>query len=149
MYSLFGSSTLASTIGLERFQFNHLLEKNTDEFCLHGNLAIFSCGGASRLSSQAELAFFASGVEGSMRVSRSPERSRGALLFSRAFSVTSLRIDPSAPRSASLRASAKLSLGLGSPLRLAPRSFGRDDKRWYTRENQPPLLEGNDRTVIN
>src|SRR5712691_6122804 len=72
-------------------------------------LSIFSFGGASSLSSRAELAFFR-------------ERSRGInaerFLFSRAFSDKSLRGDPSA-----------------RSLRLAPRSLGRDDKQRGARKS--------------
>ncbi len=73
-------------------------------------LSIFSFGGASRLSSRVELAFFR-------------ERSRGInaerFLFSRAFSDKSLRGDPSA-----------------RSLRLAPRSLGRDDKQRAARQSR-------------
>src|SRR5713101_2522533 len=72
-------------------------------------LSIFSIDGDFRLSSRAELAFFR-------------ERSRGInakrFLPSRAFSGTSLRVDPST-----------------RSLRLAPRSLGRDDKK-RRRENR-------------
>src|SRR5216683_5364715 len=76
-------------------------------------LSIFSFGGASRLSSRVELAFFR-------------ERSRGInaerFLFSRAFSDKSLRGDPSA-----------------RSLRLAPRSLGRDDKQRGARKSTVSL----------
>jgi hypothetical protein len=44
-----------------------LLEKDAHEFFTRGKLSIVSCDGASRLSSRAQLAFFASEVEGSTR----------------------------------------------------------------------------------
>ncbi len=75
-------------------------------------LSIFSIDGDFRLSSRAELAFFR-------------ERSRGInakrFLPSRAFSGTSLRVDPST-----------------RSLRLAPRSLGRDDKKRRRENRQSP-----------
>src|SRR5216683_3584435 len=75
-------------------------------------LSIFSIDGDFRLSSRAELAFFR-------------ERSRGInakrFLPSRAFSGTSLRVDPSR-----------------RSLRLAPRSLGRDDKKRRRENRQSP-----------
>jgi hypothetical protein len=47
-------------MNLERFRFNHLLEKDAHEFFTREKLPIISCDGASRLSSRAQLAFFAS-----------------------------------------------------------------------------------------